>query len=46
MCADSLANLGCMIGPTMMFYEAYPTQVSNFLTTDKFGVSFSHVVAV
>jgi hypothetical protein len=43
MCANVLANLCCVIGPTMMFYEACPTQVSNFFT---FGISFSHVVAV
>jgi hypothetical protein len=30
----------------MMFYEACPTQVNNFLTANKFGVSFSHVIAV
>jgi hypothetical protein len=46
MCADALANLGCMIGPTMIFYEACPAQVSNFFIADKSGVSFSRVIAV
>jgi hypothetical protein len=46
MCVDALANLGCMISPTMIFYEACPAQVSNFLIADKSGVSFSRVIAV
>ena len=46
MCDDALANLGCMITPTMMFYEACPAQVNNFRIVDKFGVSFSRVIAV
>jgi ribonuclease HI len=41
MCADALANLGCMIGLTMTFYEGCPTQVSDILIADKSGVSFS-----
>jgi ribonuclease HI len=46
MCADVLANLGCMIGPTMMFYEACPAQVNNFLTAGKSRIRFSHIIVV
>ncbi|AES80811.1 hypothetical protein MTR_7g085230 [Medicago truncatula] len=43
-CADTLANIGCIMGNEMMFYESCPTQINYLLTADQAGVTFPRLI--
>jgi len=43
-CADALANIGCIMGNEMMFYELCPTQINHLLAADKAGVTFPRLI--
>jgi len=43
-CADALANIGCIVGNEMMFYESCPTQINHLLAADQAGVTFPRLI--
>lgn len=44
--ADALANLGCLDGPQLMFYEHPLVQVAQLLLLDVMGVSTPRTISV
>jgi hypothetical protein len=45
LCADALAQIGCDLGNSMMYYESCPTQIRHLVTADAAGASVPRLVS-
>ncbi|KAK2426332.1 TMV resistance protein N [Trifolium repens] len=43
-CVDVLAYMGCYLGSTIIIYESYPTQLSQFVLADASGTNIPKIV--
>ncbi|CAJ2653650.1 unnamed protein product [Trifolium pratense] len=46
LCADALANIGCGLGDTVIFYESCPTQIRHLFALDAAGTTVSRLVSL